>query len=325
MRNIRKATLWVIEVFVLTGVVLLVFPSVNYGQGTSRDINRENASQKTIETKPVLKWVGCGVTKEAFMHELAVAYTKKTGVRIQIEGGGATRGIRDTAALKSDMGGSCRHILPIAEEENVRLIQVAWDALVVIVNRGNPVSGITIEQLKSILKGGISNWKDLGGPDRKIKLVIREQGPGGKISGVGMMTRELVFFDREMDYTDDAIKMESSGPLEEYVQDNDMTVGITGVSSARRRNVKLLHLNGVAPTYENIASGRYPLFRPLYLVLPKKTNGKRNAEDFVSFVLSDEGQEILKLYGTVTLEDGAGLWKKYRDIMFKAGVRMGEY
>jgi len=325
MRTFYRAAVYIFEVIALAGTILFLFPSGNYGQGVSPDMKGDHPSRKTDDIKPALKWVGCGVTKEAFMHELAVAYEEKTGIGIEIEGGGATRGIRDTAALKSDMGGSCRHILPIPEEENVRLIQVGWDALVVIVNRGNPVNNITIGQLKSILTGGTKNWKKLGGPDRKINLVIREQGPGGKLSGVGMMTRELVFFDREIDYTDDSIRMESSGPLEEFVQDNAMAVGITGVSSARRRQVKLLNLNGVEPSYKNIANGSYPLFRPLYLVLPKKTKGKMNAEDFVAFALSDEGQTILKLYGTVTLEDGAGLWKKYRDTMFKAGVQMGEY
>lgn len=325
MRTFYRATVYFITVIAVTGTALFLFPPGNYGQGLSPLKQQDNPSQNKEDIKHSMKWVGCGVTKEAFMHELATAYTKKTGISIEIEGGGATRGIRDTAALKSDMGGSCRHILPIAEEENVRLIQVGWDALVVIVNPGNPVTSITIEQLKSVLTGGIKNWKKMGGPDRKVNLVIREQGPGGKLSGVGMMTRELIFFNREMNFTEDSTKVASTGPLEQFVEDNRMAVGITGVSSARRRKVKLLNLNGVAPTYENIANGTYPLFRPLYLVVPKKTEGIRHAEDFVAFALSDEGQKVLKQYGTVTLEDGAGLLKKYREIMFKAGVRMGEY
>ena len=70
-----------------------------------------------LSEKTTLTWVGCGISKTAFMGELAAEYNKKTGVEIKIEGGGTTRGIRDPAAMRADMGGSCRHVLPCIEEE----------------------------------------------------------------------------------------------------------------------------------------------------------------------------------------------------------------
>src|SRR3990170_3020600 len=86
-----------------------------------------------------LKWVGCGVSKKAFMGALAAAYENKTGVKIKIEGGGATRGIVDVAAAKADLGGTCRHVLPRDEERGAKLNPVGWDALVVIVHPSNKV------------------------------------------------------------------------------------------------------------------------------------------------------------------------------------------
>ncbi|MEJ2397563.1 MAG: hypothetical protein P8Z67_04740 [Gammaproteobacteria bacterium] len=62
--------------------------------------------------KHTLAWAGCGITKKAFMSQLASAYQKKTGIKIVLHGGGATRGIRDTMAGRVDMGGSCRMTLP---------------------------------------------------------------------------------------------------------------------------------------------------------------------------------------------------------------------
>ena len=59
-----------------------------------------------------LTWAGCGITKKAFMQELATAYEKETGKKIDIEGGGATKGIRKVATLEKDMGGTCRYLLP---------------------------------------------------------------------------------------------------------------------------------------------------------------------------------------------------------------------
>jgi phosphate transport system substrate-binding protein len=272
-----------------------------------------------------LFWVGCGISKTAFMNELAAAYSRKTGTEIRIEGGGATRGIRDPATLKSDMGGSCRHVLPSAEEENARLIPVAWDALVIITNPENPVGEITQEQLKLILTGHIKKWREIGGPDQKIHVVIQEQGFDGKISGVGLMIRELLFFNRDQDFTKDSKAVGDSGPVEEMVEQDAWAIGVTGFGSARRRPLKMLPLAGVQPSYENIAQGKYPLFRPLYLVLPKASTNRRATEGFVAFALSDEGQALLKHSGTVTLEDGAGLWGQYRKKMLEAGVTMGDY
>jgi phosphate transport system substrate-binding protein len=319
-------------IFILIGLLFVLSncTSLNQSPGESLPTPPTTASPNlaslTNESEQTLSWVGCGISRKAFMDELAAAYTAKTGVQINIEGGGATRGIRDTAALQADMGGSCRHTLPQDEESNATLIPVGWDALVAIVHPDNPVDGITLEQLKSVLTGEIKNWDDLGGPDHAINLIIRDQGAGGKESGVGLMTRELIFFDRTISYTDDATVVASTGPLEEIIETDPWAFGVTGISSARRRDVKIVMLDGFSPTYENIVTGIYPLFRPLYLVLPKETpNDSEPAQNFIAFALSDEGQSILKQNGTVTLEDGAGLWPKYREKMLQAGVEMGDY
>jgi phosphate transport system substrate-binding protein len=211
--------------------------------------------------------------------------------------------------------------LPVEEENNAKLIPVAWDAIVAIVHPDNPVDGITLEQMKSILIGEIKNWQDVGGPDQKIHLVIRE----GKISGVGLTMRELIFKAREVEFTDDSTAVGSTGPLEEMVETDVWAFGISGISSAKRRQVKILELDGIAPSYENIAAGSYTLFRPLYLVIPKETKNRQAVEDFIAFALSDAGQGVVKQNGTVNLEDGSGLWRPYRENMLNAGVQMGEY
>jgi len=96
--------------------------------------------------QPTLHWVGCGISKKAYLVSLAKAYEKKTGIVIDVQGGGATRGIRDVANMSADMGGSCRRrIRSIAEENGVVQVPVAWDALVAIVNKDNPVSNISLE------------------------------------------------------------------------------------------------------------------------------------------------------------------------------------
>ena len=91
-----------------------------------------------------LTWAGCGISKKGFMNDLAKAYEKKTGVKIKIAGGGATKGLRHVASGKINMGGSCRLPLIYKEddgttqvlgiERNLNVIPVGWDALVTIDN-----------------------------------------------------------------------------------------------------------------------------------------------------------------------------------------------
>ena len=147
-----------------------------------------------------MKWVGCGISKKAFMGSVSNAYERKTGITIMLQGGGATRGIEDVAAGKADLGGSCRHVLMRPEERGVQLIPVGWDALVVITHKSNPIESLTMEQVRSIFSGDIINWKQVGGPDRMIKVLART----GKISGVGRMARELVFKNPKKDFTSGA-------------------------------------------------------------------------------------------------------------------------
>lgn len=256
-----------------------------------------------------IKWVGCGISKKAYMTELARAYENKTGVKIALQGGGATRGIRDVAKGKADLGGSCRHVIRSPQEKNAKLETIAWDALVIIVNPDNPVSNISIDDLKAVFEGKITNWSQLGGQAGPIKVVARK----GKESGVGLMSRELLFKDPNFDFTSNALYLKSSGPVEKLVEKESTAIAITGVSSAAKRNVKMLSLNGKSPSQENIASGEYLLYRPLYMVTSRTPSGKVN--NFVNFAKSEEGQQIIHDAGTVNLKDGAGLWKHYRKSM----------
>ena len=95
-----------------------------------------------------LLWGGCGITKKAFMAELAKAYEKKTGIKVNLQGGGATKGIRQANGGQIDIGGACRAKMSDAvEERNAYQVPVAWDALVVIVHPDNPVDSITFEKI----------------------------------------------------------------------------------------------------------------------------------------------------------------------------------
>lgn len=258
------------------------------------------------EQPPTLRWVGCGISKKAYLTSLAKAYEKKTGVHIDIQGGGATRGIRDVAAGTADIGGSCRrHLWNAQEERGVTMIPVAWDALVVITNESNPVTDISMDDLRKVYLGEITNWKDLGGPDQPIHLFARE----GKISGVGRTTRKLLFDNYEQEFAANRF-FPSSGPLEQEIEVDANAIGITGVSSARKRKVKILDLNEKSPSYENVKAGNYLLYRPLYLAYNANSPNADIIKDFIRYADSAEGREVIRSNGTVPYLEGLNLMKK---------------
>lgn len=253
-----------------------------------------------------LNWVGCGITKKAFMAELAVAFEKKTGIPIDIHGGGATRGIRMVADNKEDFGGSCRPRLPgNLQEAAAQLNPVAWDALTVIVNPANPVDSISTSNLKHVLEGKITNWKELGGEDKPIHLMVRKS----HISGVGWTLRQLIFSNPDQKFIS-KYQFPSSGPLEKAVETDPLAIGVTGVSSAHKRKVKELELDGKAPNYANIRDGAYLLYRPLYITY--NSSGKNYAEvmRFIDFAQSPEGRAIIRKTGSVPYLDALGLVHK---------------
>ena len=265
------------------------------------------------QEEDMLSFKGCSIIRRAFMSEAARAYENITGVKIIVTGGGATLGIRAAAAGDADIGGSCRPCLPewFDEEKGVYMTQIAWDGLSFITHPSNPVNDITLKDAKYILLGKITNWKEIGGPDQRIICVFRSQVPehGGKVSGVGYMTRVMIFKDPNISFTDNALFFRNSAGVEEKIEIIPFTFGVTGVSSARKRNVKILSLNGVPTTKENIASGSYPLFRPLYLMTKGKPAGE--GKKFIEWLLSDAGQAVVSKQGTVTVKEGKGLKEKF--------------
>ncbi len=265
-------------------------------------------SQYAVASEP-LTWAGCGITKKAFMSELAEAYKRRYGVEIMLEGGGATKGIRRISEQSVHIGGTCRPKLEAnAEESFAQLAPVAWDALVVIVHKDNPVSDISMQQLKDLYDGKITNWKQLGGPERPISLMIRK----GKISGVGLTLRELVFHDAEHEFVSTQV-FPSSGPLEKAVEKDIDAIGVTGISSARKRNVKLLKLEGKYPNYDTVRTGEYLLYRPLYIAFNSANQRYSEVKRFVDFAHTRAGREIIRNAGTVPYLDALRLVHKQRE------------
>jgi phosphate transport system substrate-binding protein len=256
-----------------------------------------------------LSWAGCGISRNAFMDELAVAFKEQTGINIEITSAGATQGIRRAGSMEADMGGTCR--LPLdgePAEMHAFLEPVAWDALVVMVHKDTPVDNITLQQVRDLFLGRITNWSQLGGPDQPMEVYARN----GKISGVGRMLRHLVYANFEQEFVATQF-FPSSGPLERAIEATPWSIGVTGISSAQKRDVKILKLDGMEPNYDNIRSGAYTLYRPLYVASNPNNPNHEQVQQFVHFVGSREGREVIRRNGCVPYTDALALIMKQLD------------
>lgn len=241
---------------------------------------------------------GCSVSNVGYLTEFAKEYERRTGVKVFVRGGGTVIGIEDLRNGKVDFAASCR-TREEGDPEDIEFIQVAWDALVFIVHKTNPVSNISIEDVRAIYAGKITNWKQLKGKDAPIKIFISRPRKG--LSGVEASTKALVLKGLDPVETPNTMSLASSGIVEQMVEETVGGFATTGFTSARKRDVKMLKVKGVYPTSKNIINKNYPLKRPLFILIPKKP--RPEAKKLVDFVLSRDGQNFIRTQGVVSLSD----------------------
>lgn len=243
---------------------------------------------------------GCSVSNIGYLTELAKDYEKLTSVKMFVRGGGSIVGIEDLKSGRVDFAASCRHkFADDPADKNVDYIQVAWDALTFIVHKSNPIDNITLDDVRAIYAGKITNWKELGGVNAPIKIFVSKPQRGPGLSGVDTSTREMVLNGQYPVQTPNTILLGSTGIVEQMVEKTAEGFATTGFSSARKRNVKMLKVGGIYPDKKNIEKNIYPFKRPLFLLLTK--DAKPEARKFVDFVLSRKGQELISSYGIVPL------------------------
>ena len=259
-------------------IILILFPLLSFAQSLSGS--------------------GCSVSVPGYLTDLARDYEKETGVKVMVLGGGSLRGLLDLAEGRMDFAASCQS-RTASDPEDFEYVTASWDALVFIVHKSNPVDSITPRQVRDIYEGRINNWKQLGGPDLPlISVITTTRGFGG----VGeALEKYILRGKRPLPQKNSTMQASSTTIWEQLVEEMREGFASDGFGSARKRNVKMLKVNGVAPTRENIISGKYPYRRPLYLVIKK--NAKPEVRRFVDFVLSPKGQKLISSYGMPSLAD----------------------
>jgi len=245
-----------------------------------------------------LRASGCSVSTEGYLLDLSREYEKETGVKMSVLGGGSMRGLTDLVQSKVDFAASCMG-REVNDPSDLKFIPVVWDALVFIVNKSNPISNISPQNVRDIYNGKITNWNQLGGPDLGITSFIST--PNG-MSGIGQSLSKMILNGNPVSKQPNSVVMQSSAALwEQMVAKTPGGFASTGFASARKRDVKILKVNGISADKKNIVSGKYPFGRPLYLVVKK--DPKPEVRKFIKFVLSRKGQEFIFSYGISPIDE----------------------
>lgn len=284
------------------------------------------ASTAVATPRPVLITIGGATALHPVLQELTAEYTRRyPNVLFTISGGGSTLGEEMAFRRRVDLGASTLFPPsdPTPAQRALTRIPIGVDGLAIVVHSTNTIEGLTTEQLRGLYSGEILDWSEVGGEAGEVLLVSREDGSGSRI-----------FFEDEVMQGESvsltAVVMPTSQDVVEYVAKTPNAIGyvsrglvmaqestnatrtptpaniiteeiITGVVTPTvtptpppGMRVRVVPVDGALPTLAALRSRSYPLIQPLYLVSRGQTWG--NVRQFIDFVLSPAGQNIVRRY-----------------------------
>ena len=247
-------------------------------------------------------------TVQPLAEELAESFMgMNPDVVIEIQGGGSSVGVTSAGDATVDIGNASREIKDSEFEAypDLQVFTIAYDGIAIVVNADVDLDSLSVEQVRAIFGGEITNFNEVGGSDAEITVVSREEG-----SGTRAAFEELV-----MEYKDasgekvatsiseNAILQQSNGQVRTTVSTTPNTIAFLSFGFLDD-SVKAVTIDGVAPSVENVKNGSYSIYRPLNMM----TNGAPGelAQAFLDYILSDAGQAIVGAdYITVTTDEAA--------------------
>ena len=212
-------------------------------------------------------------------------------VKFTYSGTGSTDGIKNAANGTYSFGCASRE-LKESEKTDLTELVFAYDGIAVIVNDENSVEDLTKDQIKAIYTGKITNWKEVGGEDRPIAVVSREDGAGTRTA-----VEELLDFTEQLKPS--ATVKEGNGNVQSTVSANPNAIGYVSITFVDR-SVKPLRVDGVEATMENVLNESYGLSRP-FLALYNEKNLTPQTRAFLDFIMTDEGQTIVEKNGGISV------------------------
>ncbi len=221
-------------------------------------------------------------------------------VKISYEGLGSSTGLKQLLAKTVTLAGSSRDLKKAELDGGAVPVVIARDALAVVVNKDIPVANLSKDQVAGIFSGSIVNWKEVGGPDEVITVVVRDE-----TSGTWGSFKEIILDPKKVEYTKNAIVSKENGEVAAKVATTPGAIGYVGlgfVEEITKAGGKALSLDGVLPSVATARDGTYPASRNLYMATFGAAVEGSVEKAFIDYILSPRGAVIVKEAGFVPLK-----------------------
>jgi len=215
------------------------------------------------------------------------------GVTVSYDPTGSGAGITGAADKTLDIGLSSR-ALKDDEKADVEGTTIALDGIAIIVNNASKVEDLTVDQLKQMFTGEITNWSEVGGDDGEIVLIGREAGSG---------TRDG--FESIVDVKDSckyAQELTATGAVISAVEANPLAIGYASLSAVGD-TVKMVTVGGVECSEETVKDGSYEVQRPFVFVTNKSVTLSEQAQAFFDFATSADAADLIRTAGAVPVNE----------------------
>lgn len=279
MKLIKKATKSLILLSLIAGLSAC--------GNDEEEVTESNAGGQTIA-------ISGSTSVGPLAEKLAHQYQQNVDVNIEINQIGSSAGITNAINGVSEIGMASRDLKPEEKEAGLTDTIIAYDGIVVVTHPSNKVKDLTLEQVKQIFTGEVTNWKELGGDDMEIVVVSREDGSGSRDA-----------FQEIVDYSSgelvrSAIIASGNGNIKTTVATNKHAVGFISFEYIDE-TISTIDINGVEATAENVLNQTYKLSRP-FLFVHKEENLTDAGRKFIDYILGPDGQAIAAEAGAIPIK-----------------------
>lgn len=236
----------------------------------------------------VLAFAGTRLFKEGFLDDLARAYTAVSGRPSRILGGGCDDGVSAVIRGEAHVGGVCCP-LPGSPAESLQALLVGYDLKVVVAHPSQKVGGVTKRDLISIMTGSIANWRELGGADRPIALVVHDHCPNyvepvrqALLGNKPRWSKRALFVKTDQKHLETVARFESSLGINSWILAEPLV---------QRGELKVLSLDGVSPSTGDGVDERYPLRGPMSMLFQRWRSDIMGP--FFEYLYGPEGRRII--------------------------------